>query len=73
MIKTTFRIIKDKPSGANDLSAERTYLNKVWVDVDSELEFLKSFFFDYEGRVVNNLTKNEILFKIERRIEELMR
>ena len=40
--------------------------------VDSELEFLKSFFFDYEGRVVNNLTKNEILFKIERRIEELM-
>ena len=34
MIKTTFRIIKDKPSGANDLSAERTYLNKVWVDRD---------------------------------------
>ena len=40
MIKTTFRIIKDKSSGANNLSEERNYLNKVWVDRDELVKML---------------------------------
>ena len=66
MIKTTFRIIKDKPSGANDLSAERTYLNKVWVDRDSEVNFLSNQISFIEISDVHSLEDN-----IRKRIKEL--
>ena len=55
MIKTTFRIIKDKPSGANDLSAERTYLNKEWVDKEKLVDWIhKNKHFDKDSFIVTN-------------------
>ena len=82
MIKTEYDIISDYDDWIESVPANNNKHyeelvdkrnNRMWIDRKSEVEFLKSFFFDLENRISNNLTKDEILFKIEKRIKELLK